>query len=230
MLYSPPSAWRQIIDTAIGSVGENLLIRSYHLGLVADGLKPHTISCYIRDAERFLNHIAKPDPSEITSDDAREYFGWMQSRRSAKTVHEAQLAVRRFFSFLVREGEVSVDPTRSAKLVKYRVDPQPTYTPDEVSQLLTACPKSTPNGVRDKALVTVLFDTGVRAGELVSMGIPDWERRCVWVDGKTGPRLVPLGTQSVEAVDRYMRRWGIKGDALWRGKKEPLTDQGCCNW
>ena len=52
------------------------------------------------------------------------------------------------------------------------------------------------------ALVTVLFDTGVRAGELVSMGIPDWEHRCVWVDGKTGPRLVPLGTQSIEAVDR----------------------------
>ncbi|MCH7740126.1 MAG: phage integrase N-terminal SAM-like domain-containing protein, partial [Chloroflexi bacterium] len=65
------------MDTAIGSVGKNQLIRSYRLSLLADGLKPHTISCYIRDAERFLAHVGKPDPKEITSDDAHEYFGWM---------------------------------------------------------------------------------------------------------------------------------------------------------
>ena len=76
------------------------------------------------------------------------------------------------------------------------------------------------------ALVTVLFDTGVRAGELVSMGIPDWEQRCVWVDGKTGPRLVPLGAQSIEAVDRYVRRWRIASDPLWKGKKGALTGSG----
>ncbi|MCH7734818.1 MAG: tyrosine-type recombinase/integrase [Chloroflexi bacterium] len=211
------------MDTA---VGHSPLIKSFQLSLIADGLKPHTISCYIRDVDRFLNYFGKSDPQSVTPDDTRQFVSWMQSERSAKTVHESQLAIRRFYKFLVREGEVKVDPTRSTKLVRYRVDPQPTYTPDEVGRLLSVCAMSTPNGVRDRAMVTVLFDTGVRAGELVSMGIPDWERRCVWVDGKTGPRLIPLGIQAIESLDRYVRRWTIKSDPIWRGKKGPLTGSG----
>ena len=57
----------------------------------------------------------------------------MQERRSAKTVYEAQIALRRFFRFLVREGELSQEPSRDIKLTRYRVDPQPTYTEAEAS-------------------------------------------------------------------------------------------------
>ena len=73
-------------------------------------------------------------------------------------------------------------------LVRYRVDPQPTYTEGEVKRLLAACDPSTREGIRDRAMVSVLFDTGVRQGELVSMDLPDWERRLVRVEGKTGIR------------------------------------------
>ncbi|MCH7739765.1 MAG: site-specific integrase [Chloroflexi bacterium] len=91
------------MDTAVGC---SPLIKSFQLSLIADGLKPHTISCYIRDVERFLNYFGKSDPLLVTPDDTREFVSWMQSERSAKTVHESQLAIRRFYKFLVREGEV----------------------------------------------------------------------------------------------------------------------------
>ena len=80
------------------------------------------------------------------------------------------------------------------KLTRYRVDPQPTYTTAEVKRLLMACNIRTREGVRDRALVTVLFDTGVREGQLVSMALPDWDRRQLRVEGKGGIRDVPLGT------------------------------------
>jgi integrase len=112
------------------------------------------------------------------------------------------------------------------KLATFRVEPQPTYSEPEVKRLLLACDSKTLGGIRDKALILTLFDTGVREGELVSMGLPQWERRIARVDGKTGVRDVPLGTATLQAVERYVRRWGISEPPLWRGKKGALTGSG----
>ena len=74
--------------------------------------------------------------------------------------------------------------------------------------------------------MTVLFDTGAREGEIVSMGLPDWELRTVRVDGKTGKRQVYLGVAALQSVERYTRRWGIMEGPLWIGKKGQLTGSG----
>ena len=100
-------------------------------------------------------------------------------------------------------------------------------TPDaEVKRLLLACNMKAHTGIRDRALVMVLYDTGVREGELVSMGMPDWEARQVQVVGKGGVRRVPLGTAALQAVERYVRRWRVTEGPLWRGKKGQLTGSG----
>ena len=85
------------------------------------------------------------------------------------------------------------------KLVRYRIDPQQIYTEAEVKRLLAVCDPRKREGIRDRAIVTVLYDTGVREGELVSMDLPDWERRVVWVEGKNGIRTVFLGAASLQA-------------------------------
>jgi len=74
--------------------------------------------------------------------------------------------------------------------------------------------------------VTVLFDTGVRVGELVVMGLPDWTSKSVIVDGKTGVRTVPPGDTSLIEIQRYVRRWKIKKGQLWPGKRGPLNESG----
>ena len=209
------------MDTAVGS---SVPTRGFRLALTVEGLKPHTVDNYVRDVERFASH--HQDLQKATSTDVRAYILTLQERRSPKTVYETQLGLRRFYRFLLREGDIDRDPTATMKLVRYRVDPQPTYSPAEVKRLLLACNMRTREGLRDRAMVMVLFDTGVREGELVSMGLPDWDSRQVTVDGKGGVRVVPLGTASLQAVDRYTRRWGISDRRLWRGKKGPLTGSG----
>ena len=211
------------MDTAVGSP---TLIRAFRLALQVDGLRPHTITNYVRDAERFARWMGERPQASTTPDDVRTFLSEFQVGHSPKTVHETQLGMRRFFRFLVTEGELGSDPSEHMKLARYRVKPQPTYTEGEVKQLLSACDASTPEGIRNRALVTTLFDTGVRAGELVSMQVPDWEQRTVFVDGKTGVRLVPLGNAAIQTIERYCRRWRIVEGTLWRGKKGPLTGSG----
>jgi integrase/recombinase XerC len=206
--------------------GFSALLRGFCLALTVEGLRPHTIHSYVRDVERFTEWADGRSPRSISPNDIRGYIVTLQNDRAPKTVREAQLALRRFFRFVVREGEIDRDPTTDMKLANFRVEPQPTYSEPEVKRLLLACDNRTPSGIRDKALILTLFDTGVREGELVSMGLPQWERRIVRVDGKTGVRDVPLGTATLQAVERYVRRWGIAEPPLWRGKKGALTGSG----
>ncbi len=214
------------MKNAVTPLGSERLFQSFQLALEADGLRPHTIACYLRDVRRFWAYVEPPEPGVVTSDDVRKWVKHLTTFLSPKTVKEAQMGLGRFFRFLIAEGEVTTNPTTTVKLTKFKVRPQPTYTADEVKQLLRSCRMDSKEGVRNAAIVSVLFDTGVREGELVSMGLPDWSSSTVWVNGKTGDRLIPLGTNSLRAVDRYVRRWKVNGGALWRGKYGPLTRWG----
>ena len=202
------------------------LLRAFHLALTVEGLRPATIENYVGDVRHFAAWLGERDPRDVTTADLRAFLAEYAQGRRAKTVRETQIALKRFFRFLAEEGEVRRDPAQALRLMSYRVDPQPTYTQDEVETLLAACGTRTLEGVRDRALVRVLFDTGVREGELLSMTLPDWERGRAWVTGKTGPREVPLGMAARQELERYLRRWRITETPLWRGKKGPLTESG----
>lgn len=202
------------------------LVTDFELAITAQGLKVHTVANYSRDVSRFSNHLSGLPVDRVSAADVRAFLVELARTRSAKTVHETQLGLRRFFRFLVAEGKISSDPTGGISTVRYEVKPQPTYTPDEVRKLLRACDLGTLPGVREFAIVTVLYDTGVRAGELVSMGLPDWDRQLVRVDGKTGVRIVPLGKASLRAIETYVDRWNIDEGKLWRGERVPLQVSG----
>jgi integrase/recombinase XerD len=206
--------------------GSSALIRGWRLALTVRGLKPHTVQTYVRDVERFAATLNGTGPKNVTTADIREYFIAYADGRSPKTTREAQLALRSFFRFLVTEGEVRRDPTKDMALAKYRVEPQPTYSEAEVKKLLLVCDHKTLDGLRNRAMVMVLFDTGVRESELLSMSMPDFDRGRTRVDGKTGVRDVPLGTATLQAVEKYLRRWGITEPPVWRGKRGQLTRSG----
>lgn len=150
----------------------------------------------------------------------------LKTQISAKTIHAVQISLRRFFRFLISEGELSNDPSRPVRLTKFKVIPQTTYTVEEVRTLLDSCKISTKEGARNHAVISVLFDTGVRESELVSMEIPDWDTSTVWVDGKTGQRLIPLGSSTLRSINRYARKWDVHRGPLWRGKAGLLIRWG----
>jgi len=88
------------------AAGFPVLLRGFRLALAVEGLRPKTVNNYLRDAESLTKHSEGRSPRSISPNDIRAYIATFQDGRAPKTVREAQLALRRFFGFLVREGEL----------------------------------------------------------------------------------------------------------------------------
>ena len=86
------------------------LFHGFQLALEVSGLRPSTIKHYTTDARKFLEHYSGGPPSEVTPMHIRQYLALLKQRESAKTVYEVQLALRKFFRFLVDEGEIAGSP------------------------------------------------------------------------------------------------------------------------
>jgi integrase len=101
----------------------------------------------------------------------------------------------------------------------------PVVSLDDIRRLLATCNGKTFDDRRDNAVIRVLTDCGVRLGELVGLRVADWDRRAdlLYVTGKSGPRVVPHGPATGEALARYLRvRAGhprADDEALWLGRK-----------
>ena len=129
--------------------GYSELFHGFQLALEVSGLRPSTIKHYTTDGRKFLEYYPDVSPSEITSIHIRQYLALLKKKVSAKTVYEVQLALRKFFRFLVDEGEIAGSPCDGIKLTRYRIDPQPLYNMDEIKALLASCDLKTLSGIRD---------------------------------------------------------------------------------
>ena len=213
---------------------------------VAD-LQPRTRDGYLAYINRFQLWLEErgrdESPATVTRTDVKEFlaafregYGVRYDRRavngrSPQSLRNCEIALGAFFGCLVREGEIENDPTVTVRLTKVDIEPQPTYVEAEIKRLLLVCPPQSHEGVRNRALVLTLWDTGVRSSELVSMGLPDMQERRVAVrqkhqPGKPATRTVPFGVVTMQAVERYIRRWRIDAAPLWRGQRGSLTTSG----
>jgi site-specific recombinase XerD len=112
--------------------------------------------------------------------------------------------------------------------------PVDVLTADQCAALIRVCKGTTFENRRDEAVLRLLLDTGMRASELIGLRLDDIdkERSLAFVEGKGGrDRACPYGAKTTDALRRYLRaraRHPMAGgtDALWLGKKGPLTDSG----
>ena len=132
-------------------------------------------------------------------------------RLSTSTQHTRLGAVRAFFGFLAGEGRLLINPARQLQLPKRRKAlPQALLTPAEAIRLVESADTSTPLGLRDRAILEVLYSTGVRASELCALTISDLDTasgtlmvRC----GKGGKdRVVPLGPVAADVLGDYVAK------------------------
>jgi site-specific recombinase XerD len=98
---------------------------------------------------------------------------------------------------------------------------------------VAACTGREFDDLRDEAIIREMFDTGTRLGELAGIQLDDWDTRqdFLLVDGKSGPRLVPMSASTAEALGRYVRRARNRHahadlPALWLGRRGALTARG----
>jgi integrase/recombinase XerD len=177
---------------------------------VERGLAQNTLMAYERDLARLARFsVAKRrDVLRLRQADLSEFIAGLREqglgpRSAARCVH----AVRGLYRFGVREGRIEVDPMENLRAPKvFRALPR-YLTPTQIETLLEAPDTDTPLGLRDRAILEVMYATGLRASEVISLSAEDVDLnigllRCIGKGNKE--RLVPVGREARKWIVRYL--------------------------
>jgi site-specific recombinase XerD len=198
------------------------LLPSWLRHLRAERKSPATIALYDRGVRAYLDWCSSTgvDPVLDRATVATFTADLLAQGREPATARAYQLAVRLFCAWLVAEEELDTDPLVGLKPPKLDTKVTPVLSTEQVKALVAACQGKTFRDRRDEALVRLMVETGLRAGEAVALTLEDVDldagiatiRR-----GKGGKgRRVAFGPQTTHAIDRYLR--------MRRGHK--LADSG----
>jgi len=173
---------------------------------VEKGLASNSLQSYQLDLQRLSAHVT--DPKGASSQDLAGYVESLYGAGlSPRSIARHITTLRNFYSFLAREGEIDRDPTEFLALPRQWTTLPKYLNRDEVEKLLAAPPLDKPTGIRDAAMLQVLYAAGLRVTELIRLEISAVERDLgvLRVLGKGNKhRLVPFGVPAREAIDRYL--------------------------
>jgi len=173
---------------------------------------PHTIRAYAQDLEQFRGHLGQelgrePDPRDVDHLLIRAFLARLHRAGLRKTSAARKLAgLRTFFRYLCREGVLRRNPARALLSPRTERRIPRRLEEGEVSALLDF-PAATPQELRARAILELLYATGIRCSELVGLDLSDvdLEARMVRVLGKgRKERIVPFGTRAHEALSAYL--------------------------
>jgi integrase/recombinase XerD len=176
---------------------------------VERGLSDNTLSAYTRDLAKLSSFatIRGKDLISLQPDDLAMFLQDLHKRGlNPKSIARTLVAVRGFFKFLLIDGHLKFDPTANLEAPKSWQSLPRFLTSDEVERLLNAPDVSTVLGLRDKAMLEVLYATGLRVTELVSLATRsvNLDLGFLTVVGKGGKeRAVPLGINAVNWIRKY---------------------------
>ncbi len=214
----------------------------YVAGLQAQGRAPATIHfnlCVLEHFGRFLEERQIEDLRTITRRDVDAYVTALAGKYRPTTQMGKLYTLRGFFEHLVDAGKLLASPAEHVRLRRILLPVGPALDPGQVDKLIASINTGLGRGIRDRALVELLWATGLRRKEVVVLAVRDVdvESRTVRVrDGKGNKdRLVPMTSEAAQWLGEYLREvrpWLVKknrgaGDALflcWHGR--PITSSG----
>jgi integrase/recombinase XerC len=176
----------------------------------------HTIHAYEADLLQFAAFLGAGSPAERISIDGvdrrtvRSYLGHLlEAGLSKKSIARKLAAIRSFFSFLVRLDLLKLNPARSITTPKLERRLPSFLDEKSVAKLMDLPDRNTAMGLRDWAILELLYSTGMRLAELVQLNTADidFTKETVKVYGKgSKQRIVPLGRKAREALEVYLKR------------------------
>jgi integrase/recombinase XerD len=178
---------------------------------VEKGLSANTVSAYRRDLVKFESYAKKKKLTleSVTRDDLVDFLSNLfRQKLESRTVARHLVTLRNFFRFAQTQDLIAVDPSLNLESPKIRRSLPGYLRLEEIERLLAEPDDKTPLGLRDHAMLDVLYSTGLRVSELISLRVMDLDRavgcvRCVGKGDKE--RIVPIGRKALALVDRYLR-------------------------
>jgi site-specific recombinase XerD len=211
-----------VTDEYIGSVSKTKLtapdalqglLPDWRISLRARGRSLATIASYLSVGESFTGYLSAkgmPDGAgTIAREHVEQYLADMRDRGlSPATVAKHYRSLQQLFKWLTADGEIPRSPMAPMSPPSVPEQPVPVLDGATLSALLATCKGNTFENRRDTAIVRLLLDTGMRAGELCGLEVEDldFEHQVALVVGKGGRnRACPFGSKSADALRRYLR-------------------------
>lgn len=202
----------------------------------------HTRRAYLSDLRSLLEYAASEGHTDLQELDLGTFRGWLgaqsQAGMSRSTLARRSATARSFTTWALREELIPVDPALRLRAPKGEKSLPGVLQSQQLVRLLTGLEEAAADGspvpVRDRAMVEVLYATGLRVGELAGLDVDDLnpDRRTLRVVGKGNKeRTVPYGVPAAVAVDDWLRRGrpllatGQSGPALFLGSRGNRVDQ-----
>jgi integrase/recombinase XerD len=204
---------------------EQLLDQFLHYLIVEKGLSKNTIEAYSHGLNRFLHHLREKGVQEIRDVGKLHIRGFLLALRNknlnTKSIVRNLVVIRTFFKFLIQEGLLESNPLEEFESPKVAKRLPEILTLEEIEQILEQPNPQTPLGIRDRAMLEMLYATGMRVSELTQLPIHqvNLEAGYVLLYGKgSKERLVPLGSEAMKWVTVYLKT--ARG-ILSKGKENP---------
>lgn len=218
------------------------LLDYIHFLKIERQLSNNTISSYRRDIESYIHFLRQNDIDSFTNVERTTILLHLENLKnsgiSERTIARHISSIRSFHQFLLREKLSDKDPTVHLEMPQLEQKLPNVLSVEEIDTLINAPDQSKPQGIRDTALLELLYGTGMRISECIALNLEDIHLTMgfVRIFGKGGKeRIVPLGKSSIRACQRYLEKARpiLQGDypkneAFFinhRGKR--LTRQGC---
>jgi integrase/recombinase XerD len=187
-----------------------LLTKFLNYIAVEKGLARNTLESYERDLRRYLEAMGARGPDGITESDIVSFLSRLYDKGiAAPSVARSLSAIRGFHKYLLIDGLASTDPTVNLETPRGWKRLPKTLSRGDVDALLQGPDASTPIGLRDRAMLELLYATGLRVSELVGLKVGDLnlERGFLVVIGKgSKERAVPMGETAMSVTQEYLDR------------------------
>lgn len=181
-----------------------------HLWL-EDGLSKNTLTSYRQDLSAFAEWLQKTENRDLhqaRQADIQQYLAVRFPHSKPRSISRLIATLRRFYRYALRESQVEVDPTLQIDSPKLPRSLPKSLNEDEVEALLDAPDLGQPLGLRDRAMLELLYACGLRVSELVGLKVTEigLQEGVIRVTGKGNKtRLVPMGEEALEWIGRYLK-------------------------
>jgi integrase/recombinase XerD len=177
---------------------------------IEKGLSTNSLLAYTRDLQRF-GAFAQPEPAgSIPGRETLHLYlnNLYRAGLSGRSVARHLASIRSYYGFLLQEAKIDADPSENIATPKQWQTIPKFLNREQIDALLAAPDKSRPNGLRDHAMLELLYATGLRVSELCSLRMTDLEAQfgILRITGKGNKqRLVPIGRPALAAIDEWQR-------------------------
>lgn len=192
--------------------------------MVIRGLSPRTIESYSNDIKNFFNFLEKNnnETNLLSTENFLSFFEHLQKEgKEVTTIVRNMISLRQFTHFLTKEGILEKDPLFNITLPKLKRSLPDVLSEEEIEMLINIPDTKTKKGLRDRVILELLYATGMRVSELISLKLIQLNIAVgfVIVKGKGDKeRIIPLGEEALYWLKKYLEENHLK-DFLFPGKK-----------